>query len=302
MIEIKNVYKKYGEASVLEDVSFKVDKGEIVGFLGQNGAGKTTLMRIIMGFFPATQGSVEVDGVNVLKKPIDIRSKIGYLPENNPLYLDMQIHEYLSFIAGVKKVKNKKEHIKDVIQRTMLEEKVAALIGDLSKGFKQRVGLAAALLGDPDILILDEPSSGLDPKQAIAMRELIKEVGKTKTVIFSSHVMQEVEAVCDRVLLLHDKKIVKDDTLQNVIKGNGEEMMTLIVSIDGPENNILEEIGKIKEVQKLLSVNGSLEIGTFSGIELRKKINILCVERGWVLLEMKEGERKLEDLFTEIIE
>lgn len=298
MIEIKNIHKKYGDTSVLEDVSFSVGQGEIVGFLGQNGAGKTTLMRIVMGYIPSTRGSVVVDGIDVSKDVIKTRAKIGYLPENNPLYLDMKVHEYLKYIAGAKKVQNIDTQIKDVVAKTMLQEKIDFLISDLSKGFKQRVGLAAAMLGDPDILILDEPSSGLDPKQAISMRNLITEIGKKKTVIFSSHIMQEIEAVCDRVVLLKDKTIATDDQLEKVVSSI-QGIDSIFVSIDGPREKVKEALSNLDGLEKMLEKDGGFEIGSKNSDQFKKAIGKMCVRNEWTLQEMKSVERKLEDLFLE---
>lgn len=298
MIEIKNIYKKYGDTSVLEDVSFSVGQGEIVGFLGQNGAGKTTLMRIVMGYIPSTRGSVVVDGLDVSKDVIKTRAKIGYLPENNPLYLDMKVHEYLKYVAGAKKVQSVDAQIKDVVAKTMLQEKIDYLISDLSKGFKQRVGLAAAMLGDPDILILDEPSSGLDPKQAISMRNLITEIGKKKTVIFSSHIMQEIEAVCDRVVLLKDKTIATDDQLEKVVSST-QGIDAIFVSIDGPKQKVKEALSNLSGLEKLLEKEDGFELGSKNIDQFKKDIGKMCVANEWTLQEMKSVERKLEDLFLE---
>jgi ABC-2 type transport system ATP-binding protein len=292
MIEIQNVHKSYGDTSVLKDVSFSVDKGEIVGFLGQNGVGKTTLMRIIMGYLPPTRGRVLVDGIDVLKKPVDIRSKIGYLPEGNPLYFEMKVFEYLHFMARAKGEKNIKSKIAEVVQKTMLEEKYTALISDLSKGYKQRVGLAASLLGDPEILILDEPSSGLDPNQAIAMRDLIREVGKTKTVIFSSHIMQEVEAVCDRIVVLHDKEIVKDMHLHD----SHEQKLSHIEVV--AEGDVAALLSGIESVEKLQKKGDVYIVGSFNPRNTQREIFKQCAKSNIILLEMKVVHESLEDMFT----
>lgn len=298
MITVQNIYKQYGDTSVLQDVSFEIGKGEVVGLLGQNGVGKTTLMRIIMGFLPATRGEVLIDSENVTNKTLEIRKKIGYLPEGNPLYLEMHVHEYLNFIAGVKQVKNKDAAIKDVVKKTFLEEKISEAIGNLSKGYKQRVGLAASLLGDPDILILDEPSSGLDPNQAIEMRKLIKKVGETKTVIFSSHIMQEVEAVCDRVIILHDKKIQQDSSIDEVGKGAG--LIELEVKISGDDEKIYAALSELEVVEKLLRVEKNIYKVASSSAKINKKVFALCAQNNWAIEEMKEVESSLEEVFKNL--
>src|SRR5436190_6824910 len=217
-IEVKNLLKEYGEQKAVNDISFKVGKGEIVGFLGPNGAGKSTTMKIITGYLQQTAGEAFVSGINVNEEPLQTKRKIGYLPESNALYYDMYVREYLGFIADVHKVRNKGQKIEDVIQLTGLSSESKKTLGQLSKGYKQRVGLAAALIHGPEVLILDEPTSGLDPNQIIEIRNVIKEQGKNKLVLFSSHILQEVEAICDRIIIIHKGKIVADDRLANLQK------------------------------------------------------------------------------------
>ena len=217
-IKIENITKLYGSQKALDNVSFEIKSGEIIGFLGPNGAGKSTLMKIITGFIAPTSGNIFVNDKNILENAIEIKNNIGYLPENNPLYLDMYIIEYLNFVAGFYKIDNKKERIKEVIGLTGLEPEIHKKIGALSKGFRQRVGLAQAIIHNPDFLILDEPTSGLDPNQIIEIRNLIVNLGKEKTVMLSTHIMQEVEAICDRIVIINKGSIVADDTVINIQK------------------------------------------------------------------------------------
>jgi ABC-2 type transport system ATP-binding protein len=219
-IQVSNLTKVYGKQKAIDDISFNVGKAEIVGFLGPNGAGKSTTLKIITGYLQQDGGNVLVSGQNVNKEPLAIKSLIGYLPEANPLYYEMYIREYLEFIAGLHKIENPKEKIADVIEVTGLSVEANKKIGQLSKGYKQRVGLAAALIHNPEVLILDEPTSGLDPNQIIEIREVIKTLGQNKTVLFSSHILQEVEALCDRVIIINKGKIVADDLLVNLKKTN----------------------------------------------------------------------------------
>src|SRR5689334_11540952 len=224
-IEVKNLLKLYGEQKAVNNISFKVDKGEIVGFLGPNGAGKSTTMKIITGYLQQTEGDAMVCGINVSEEPLSTKKKIGYLPEANALYYDMYVQEYLAFVAEVHKIQNSKSKIQNVIDTVGLQVEAKKKIGQLSKGYKQRVGLAAALIHDPEVLILDEPTSGLDPNQIIEIREVIKKQGQNKTVLFSSHILQEVEAICDRVIIINKGNLVANDTLTNLRKGNSTNIV-----------------------------------------------------------------------------
>lgn len=217
-IEVKGLTKVYGNQKAVNNISFAINKGEIVGFLGPNGAGKSTTMKILTGYLQQTEGLAAVCGIDVKEEPVEVKKKVGYLPEANPLYYDMYIKEYLSFIAGVHQIKNTKTAIENVINLVGLQVEQHKKIGQLSKGYKQRVGLAAALIHQPEVLILDEPTSGLDPNQIIEIRNVIKEQGKDKTVLFSSHILQEVQAICDRVIIINKGQIVADDLLVNLAK------------------------------------------------------------------------------------
>jgi len=218
-IKASNITKVYGKQKALDTVSFEINAGEVVGLLGPNGAGKSTMMKIISCFLPPTSGGVVVDGFDIFEQEIEVKKRVGYLPENNPLYLDMYVREYLSFLAGLHRLgKGKKERINEIIDTTGLGLEQNKKIGALSKGYRQRVGLAQALLHDPSVLILDEPTSGLDPNQLMDIRSLIQEIGKEKTVLFSTHIMQEVEAICDRAIIIHLGEIVADDSISNLKK------------------------------------------------------------------------------------
>lgn len=218
-IEVKELFKQYDGQKAVDRISFSAKKGEIVGFLGPNGAGKSTTMKMITGYLQPDGGTAMVGGMDVNIHPLAVKQKTGYLPEANPLYPDMYVKEYLAFIAGVHQVKNPKQAIEQVIALTGLSAESRKKIGQLSKGYKQRVGLAAALIHDPEVLVLDEPTSGLDPNQIIEIRNVIKEQGRNKTVLFSSHILQEVEAICDRVIIINKGSIVADDTLANLLEG-----------------------------------------------------------------------------------
>ncbi len=222
-IEVHQLLKQYGEQKAVNNISFTVNKGEIVGFLGPNGAGKSTTMKIITGYLAQDAGTATVCGIDVKQDAIAAKRKIGYLPESNPLYYDMYVKEYLNFVAGVHSIVNRQSSIVNVIELTGLQIEQKKKIGQLSKGYKQRVGLAAALIHQPEVLILDEPTSGLDPNQIIEIRNVIKQQGKNKTVLFSSHILQEVEAICDRVIIIHKGSIVANDTLQNLQQGKNLE-------------------------------------------------------------------------------
>jgi len=226
-IKIQNVTKLYGEQRALDNISFEIKTGEIVGFLGPNGAGKSTMMKIITGFIPPSDGEVFVNGLDVVEEPEKVKQIIGYLPEHNPLYLDMYVREYLEFVAGIYKVKDKKQKVKTIIEQTGLGVEQHKKLGALSKGYRQRVGLAHSLIHDPEVLILDEPTSGLDPNQIVEIRNLISEVGKSKTVMLSTHIMQEVEAICDRVIIINKGKIVADDSAKDITSQSAEKYQTV---------------------------------------------------------------------------
>jgi len=224
-LSVKNITKQYKKQIAVDDISFEIKSGEIVGFLGPNGAGKSTTMKIISCFIPPTKGTVTVCGFDVSNDDLKVKKKVGYLPESNPLYYDMYVKEFLNFIASLHKINNKKERIKEMIEMVGLQNEQHKKIGTLSKGYKQRVGLAQAMIHNPEVLILDEPTSGLDPNQIIEIRDLIKNFGKDKTVLLSTHIMQEVESMCDRVIIINEGKLVADDSVESIKKGNKKANM-----------------------------------------------------------------------------
>ncbi len=297
-VQVKELTKTYGKQNAIDDISFEASKGEVLGFLGPNGAGKSTTMKIITCFIPPTKGQVTVCGHDTETDPIKVRREIGYLPENNPLYKDMYVKEYLGFIAGLHKIRKPKSRVLDMIAMVGLEREQHKLIGALSKGYRQRVGLAQAMLHDPQVLILDEPTSGLDPNQLVEIRSLIKQLGQEKTVIFSTHIMQEVQAICDRVIIINKGKIVANDKierLQNHLSGN-----TLItVEFKSPVN-----IEQLKSIPHILSIQKTrdltYQITTDSKTDIREKIFQFAVESQNTLLAMQRETFSVEDVFQKL--
>jgi ABC-2 type transport system ATP-binding protein len=298
-IEVRNITKVFGEQKALDNVSFDINNGEIVGFLGPNGAGKSTLMKIITGYIPATDGEVLINGMNILENPIEIRKKLGYLPEQNPLYFDMYIVEYLEFVAGIYGIKNKKARIDEIVSLTGLEPEINKKIGTLSKGYKQRVGLAQAIIHDPEVLILDEPTSGLDPNQIIEIRNLIKNLGKEKTVILSTHIMQEVEAICDRILLIKKGVLLANDKAEDFAHLNSDSISTLLVELDGElSENDFAQIKGIRNVRKQSPTRFAIEFSKSN--DIRKAVFNLAVQKGLAVLNMQEKEKSIEEVFAEL--
>jgi ABC-2 type transport system ATP-binding protein len=296
-IKVKSVTKVYGEQRALDDVSFDIEPGNIIGFLGPNGAGKSTMMKIISCYLPQTVGNVEVCGFDVVENPMEVKSKVGYLPEHNPLYPDMYVREYLEFIAGVHKISNKKERVNQMIERVGLTLERKKKIGALSKGYRQRVGLAQAMIHDPEVLILDEPTTGLDPNQIVEIRNLIKTVGKDKTVMLSTHIMQEVEAICDRVIIINHGMIVANDESKNLRSGATAQVIR--VEFDNAvAANLLQGINGISEVKKV-SDNMWL-LGSSSEIDIRPKIFEFAVVQSLSVLTIQKEEQRLEDVFKEL--
>ena len=303
MIKVKNLTKKFDDLEVLKELNFEIGGNEIVGLLGPNGAGKTTTMRILMGFLPIEKGEIEIfnKNINNQKHALEIKKQTGYLPENNPLYSEMIVYEYLQMICELKKISNKKQEIKNVVEKTGITSVYYRPISELSKGFKQRVGLAASILGDPKILILDEPTEGLDPNQRIEIKNLIKNLGKDKTVIISSHVLSEVENTCDRIIIIHEGKIVKDQKISEILKSSGSDI--LIVELEGTQvkEKITELIGNEK-VNLINQVNlvTKLEIKVNNIKNIIPQISKLICENNWIVWEIKIQESKLEDVFREV--
>lgn len=299
-IEVKDLLKIYGEQKAVNNISFKVNKGEIVGFLGPNGAGKSTTMKIITGYLQPTAGEAFVSGINVNNHPLEIKKKIGYLPELNALYYDMYVKEYLGFLAEIHQVSNKQQAIGDAISTVGLAVESKKKVGQLSKGYKQRVGLAAALIHDPEVLILDEPTSGLDPNQIIEIREVIKQQGVNKTVLFSSHILQEVEAVCDRVIIINKGELVADDKLSNLQKGK-KETHTIIVQFSEPvEIQLIEQLKDITAVEPLqtsATVPNGYRIQTQNPEPVRKQILELALQHNLNIVSLQSESQRLEDIF-----
>lgn len=296
-IEVKKVSKYYGQQAALDEVNFSIGKGEVVGFLGPNGAGKSTMMKIISCYLPPSEGDVKVAGYDIFDQSIKVRQKVGYLPETNPLYPEMYIREYLRFVAGIYKLKNKSSAIDKMIETVGLQKEAHKKIGQISKGYKQRVGLAQALIHDPDVLILDEPTSGLDPNQLEDIRQLIRKIGSEKTVLLSTHIMQEVEAICDRVIIINQGKIVADNS---VLKLKEErDVDVLVVSTNKGLN--LERLQKLEGVVKIQNIEkGKLRIFSERGIVLGPKITALASEEGIEIEELRKEERTLEDVFKSL--
>ncbi|MCH5192464.1 MAG: ATP-binding cassette domain-containing protein [Oscillospiraceae bacterium] len=306
MIEVQNLTKQYGAKRAVDDLSFTVNDGEILGFLGPNGAGKSTTMNMLTGYISSTSGKALINGIDILDDPIEAKKNIGYLPEIPPLYLDMTVKDYLNFIYDLKKCKlPRKAHLEDVCSLVMITDVYDRIIRNLSKGYKQRVGLAQALVGNPPILILDEPTVGLDPKQIIEIRSLIKRLGQKHTVILSSHILSEIQAVCDRIIIINGGKIAADDTTENLTK-NITADYRLIARIEGPREEILKTIkgisGVVKVVADMEREKGvyEYEIETKEDVDIRRELFKRLVSRNWVLLGLRTSEMTLEDIFLKI--
>lgn len=293
-IAVKNITKLYGEQKALDNVSFSIEKGEIVGFLGPNGAGKSTMMKIITGYINASEGEVFVNNFDVSTHKLELQKSIGYLPENNPLYLDMYVKEYLQFNASVHKIQ--KSAIEEVIVKVGLTPEAHKKINQLSKGYRQRVGLAAALLHNPEVLILDEPTTGLDPNQLAEIRSLIKEVGKDKTVLFSTHILQEVEAVCDRVILIHNGRIIADKKLKEFTE-NKEQVIE--VEFDYKiEKQLIENISHLKSANNMFDTTWELIFDTSK--DMRPAVFDFAHDNGLKTLNLTAKNKNLELLFREL--
>ena len=303
MIEVQNLTKRYGSQYAVRNISFRVEEGEIVGFLGPNGAGKSTTMNILTGYLSATEGVVKVNGHDVLEEPNEAKANIGYLPEQPPLYLDMTVREYLAFMYDLKKCKlDREKHIAEICRLVKIENVYGRLIKHLSKGYRQRVGLAQALIGNPPVLILDEPTVGLDPNQIIEIRDLIKRLGKHHTIILSSHILQEIEAVCDRIIIISQGTLVADDTAANLsAQYSGDRR--LLVRVAGPEADVQRLLAGIPGVVRAASF-GEKEAGVYEfaiepavGADIRRELFTRLASRGWALMGLRSMEMTLEDIF-----
>jgi len=304
-IIVENYTKMFGPQKAVDNISFKVNTGEVLGFLGPNGAGKTTTMQTLTSFLSPTDGNIKVGPYSVLDNPEEVTKHIGYLPENNPLYQEMGVIDYLYFVAAVYGIPKEKqrERVREMVRITGLEKEKHKKIQELSKGYQQRAGLAQALIHDPEVLILDEPTTGLDPNQIVEIRELIKKIGKEKTVILSSHILAEVEATCDRILIINDGQIVADGTAEELQKGaQGKEFLK--VSIEGGERNevykALQQIDSVEMVDFAKEGGHSFEIQSKPEMSSKKNVFDTCVKNSWYLTELTPVETKLEDIFREL--
>ena len=304
-VVVKNLVKRYGGRKAVDNISFQVNKGEVLGFLGPNGAGKSTTMKIITCYLAPSEGDVEVGGYSILKEPEKVKQLIGYLPENNPLYLDMPIIEYLEFSALLQGVPRDRVNgrIKEMVRICGLMGEKHKLIGELSKGYRQRVGLAQAMIHDPQVLILDEPTTGLDPNQIVEIRKLIKEIGKEKTVILSTHNLPEVESTCDRILIINNGVIAADGTAKNLRgEAKGKEIIQVRIE-DGAKHEVLamlKNIPYVIKVDEIMGKENGFEIQAEKMGNPKRDIFKMCVDKNWVLTEMTTFETRLEDIFHDL--
>lgn len=306
MVEVKNLTKKYGNMTAVNDISFSVNTGEILGFLGPNGAGKSTTMNMITGYISSTAGTVTIDGYEILENPKEAKKKIGYLPEIPPLYIDMTVRKYLEFMFDLKKVKMPKdEHIQEVMRLVKINDVENRIIKNLSKGYKQRVGFAQALLGNPPVLILDEPTVGLDPKQIIEIRNLIKSLGKRHTVILSSHVLSEIAATCDRIIVISKGKLVADaktSELSSVLSGDQK----LSLEIEGPQSTVIDAlkvisgVTKVRKLRDVTAGTGKYVVEYRNGTDIRKDVFRAIARTECCILDMQNGNETLEDSFLKL--
>jgi gliding motility-associated transport system ATP-binding protein len=296
-INVSNLTKIYGHQKAVDDISFAVSNNEIVGFLGPNGAGKSTTMKIITGYLAADSGNADVNGINVNTKPLEAKKQIGYLPEGNPLYYEMYVREYLHFIAGIHHLKDVKKRIEEVIDLTGLRVESNKKTGQLSKGYKQRVGLAAALIHDPKVLILDEPTTGLDPNQIVEIRQLIKELGKNKTVLFSSHILQEVESICDRIIIINKGKIVADDTLINLQSTNKNAHIVIVEFGNKINEELLKNIAGIENIEER---NNYYHIQTSEPDKVKKLLLEFSLQNNLDILSLQSKSKSLEEVFRNL--
>ena len=307
MIEISNLTKYYGPNLAVDNITFTVEQGEILGFLGPNGAGKSTTMNILTGFLSATSGTVKINGFDILEEPHEAKRCIGYLPENPPLYMDMTAMEYLRFVADLKGVEKaeRSRHIADIMKLVKITDVAGRLIKNLSKGYKQRVGIAQALIGNPEVLVLDEPTVGLDPKQIIEIRNLIKDLGKKHTVILSSHILPEVSAVCDRIVIISKGKIVAVDTTENLSR-QFSKSTKFRLSVEGPSKEILQKLRLIPGVRSASIVGekvsgiSSMDLQSEPDADVRKQVFFEMARNSWPIVEMRSMDPTLEEIFLQV--
>jgi ABC-2 type transport system ATP-binding protein len=298
-ISIKNLSKNYGAQKAVNNISFNVNKGEIVGFLGPNGAGKSTTMKMITGYLEPDAGDINVSGIDAKANVLAAKKKIGYLPEANPLYFEMYVREYLQFAAGIHNIENAKPKIEEIIKTVGLSTEAHKKIGQLSKGYKQRAGLAAALIHEPEVLILDEPTSGLDPNQIIEIRNVIRALSKDKTVLFSSHILQEVEAICDRVIIINKGNIVADDSLKNLQKNDNNLQ---IVNVEFRENVSSDKLKNVSDVTNITQrATNNYQLTTTNPESVRKQLLQLSIDNNWNIVSLQnEGSSSLEEVFRKL--
>ena len=308
MIEINHLVKNYGSKFAVDDVSFKVGEGEIVGFLGPNGAGKSTTMNILTGYLSSTSGEAKVGGIDILENPDEAKKLIGFLPEQPPLYIDMTVQEYLNFVYDIKACKlNREKHLEEIRKVTKIDDVKNRLIRNLSKGYRQRVGIAQALVGNPPVIIFDEPTVGLDPKQIIEIRNLIRSLGKNHTVVLSTHILSEVQSVCDRIIIINEGKIIADEKTEDIAQAV-EQNRRYNVKISGPQREILAVLGAIPGVTSV-ELTGERELDSYvyrleteRGVDVRKPLFYAMAEKNWPILGLEAVGMNLEEVFVRITE
>ena len=308
MIKIEHLVKNYGSNCALDDVSFEIKKGEIVGFLGPNGAGKSTTMNILTGYLSSTSGSVSVAGLDVLEYPLEVKKHIGYLPEQPPLYLDMTVKEYLNFAYELKDCKLKRtEHLEEICEVVKIKDVYNRVIKNLSKGYRQRVGIAQALIGNPEVIIFDEPTVGLDPKQIIEVRNLLRTLGKDHTIILSTHILQEVQAVCDRIIIINKGKIVADELTENITRAV-QNNRRFTIKVCGPQKEVLSTLRSVKGIiyaEALAQRDGdayAYMIESETGVDIRKPLFYALAEKKWPMVGLEATGMSLEDIFVAIVD
>ena len=297
-IELSNITKLYGEQRAVNGISFSIKTGEVVGFLGPNGAGKSTTMKMLTCYIPPSSGEAKVCGYNVMDDPMEVRKRVGYLPEHNPLYLDMYVKEFLAFVAGIHKLPNATARVKEMIDLVGLGREQHKPIGALSKGYRQRVGLAQAMIHDPEVLILDEPTSGLDPNQLVEIRELIRAIGREKTVMLSTHIMQEVEAICSRVIIINRGEVVADDAVSQLSRFRSDARKAVYAEFDSEVT--AAQLLAIEGVVEAVSAGAGWRLEGDVAVDLRRAVATWAQENGRLLYTLREDEQKLEDVFKRL--
>jgi len=306
MIEVRNLTKRYGPVTAVNDVTFRVEAGEVLGFLGPNGAGKTTTMRVITGYMPATEGKAFVAGYDVFEQPIEAKRRTGYLPELPPLYPDMTVREYLTFVARIKRLPRRevRSRVDEIMQKTRVTDVASRHCGKLSKGYRQRVGLAQALIHNPEVLVLDEPTAGLDPKQIIETRQLIRQLGGSHTIILSTHILPEVAQTCQRVVIINNGRVVAVDTPEN-LTGRLRGSETMYLQVAGPMPDVQSVLGAVSGVTRAEATVGreglvDVEVDSARGQDVRRELAAAVVGHGWGLLELRPMRMSLEDIFLSL--